>query len=154
MARVRSADLNGPEWTSSGQNGPFWSILVSQMLNPVRNKVILTKNGRLDHFGPVHFPTVPQPFPSYSRSHFSADCKGGRRKGAMSKKIQNRQKVSKTSSTLFDNVRAGQKTSKIIKKRQKVSQHFSTIIFARHHFSSPFWGARSHFVSEGMKLWR
>ena len=25
MARVRLADLNGPKWTSSGQNGPFWS---------------------------------------------------------------------------------------------------------------------------------
>ena len=32
MARVRLADLNGPKWTSSGQNGPFWSILVSRML--------------------------------------------------------------------------------------------------------------------------
>ena len=28
MARVRLADLNGPKWTSSGQNGPIWSILV------------------------------------------------------------------------------------------------------------------------------
>ena len=41
MARVRLADLNGPKWTFSGQNGPqasrdqngpFWSILVSRML--------------------------------------------------------------------------------------------------------------------------
>ena len=68
MARVR-ADLNRPKWTSLGkmdQNGPFWSILVSRMLNPVRNKVILTKMvvwTILDHFGPVHFPTVPRPFP-------------------------------------------------------------------------------------------
>ena len=32
VARVRLADLNGPKWTSLGQNGPFWSILVSRML--------------------------------------------------------------------------------------------------------------------------
>ena len=47
MARVRLADLNGPKWTSSGQNGPKWTILV--------------------HFGPVHFPTVPRPFPKRPR---------------------------------------------------------------------------------------
>ena len=28
MARVRLADLHGPKWTSSGQNGPKWTILV------------------------------------------------------------------------------------------------------------------------------
>ena len=28
MARVRLAELNGPKWTSSGQNGPKWTILV------------------------------------------------------------------------------------------------------------------------------
>ena len=28
MARVRLADLNGPKWVSSGQNGPKWTILV------------------------------------------------------------------------------------------------------------------------------
>ena len=28
MARVRLADLNGPKWPSSGQNGPKWTILV------------------------------------------------------------------------------------------------------------------------------
>ena len=40
------------------QNGPFWS---REYQNPVRNKVILTKMVALtilDHFGPVHFPTV------------------------------------------------------------------------------------------------
>ena len=67
----------------------------------------------------------------------SADCKRGRRKGATSKNIKNRQKVSKSFSTLFDNFRAGQKTSKIVKKCQKVFRHFSTI-FARHLFSGPF----------------
>ena len=67
----------------------------------------------------------------------SADCKRGRRKGATSKNVKNRQKVSKGFSTLFDNFRAGQKTSKIVKKCQKVFRHFSTI-FARHLFSGPF----------------
>ena len=68
----------------------------------------------------------------------SADCKRGRRKGATSKNVKNRQKVSKMFSTLFvDNFRAGQKTSKIVKKCQKVFRHFSTI-FARHLFSGPF----------------
>ena len=67
----------------------------------------------------------------------SADCKRGRRKGATSKNVKNRQKVSKSFSTLFDNFRAGQKTSKIVKKCQKVFRQFSTI-FARHLFSGPF----------------
>ena len=40
---------------------------------------------------------------------------------------------------LFDNFRAGQKTSKIVKKCQKVFRHFSTI-FAWHHFSGPLLG--------------
>ena len=38
--------------------GPFWS---REYQNPVRNKAILTKMVKttiLDHFGPVHFPTV------------------------------------------------------------------------------------------------
>ena len=67
----------------------------------------------------------------------SADCKRGRRKGATSKNVKNRQKVSKSFSTLFDNFRAGQKTSKIVKKCQKHFRHFSTI-FARPLFSGPF----------------
>ena len=79
--------------------------------------------------------------PRGTRTHFetflSADCKRGRRKGATSKNVKNRQKVSKSFSTLFDNFRAGQKTSKIVKKCQKVFRHFSTI-FARHLFSGPF----------------
>ena len=69
--------------------------------------------------------------------HWSADCKRGRRKGATSKNVKNRQKESKSFSTLFDNFRAGQKTSKIVRKCQKVFRHFSTI-FARHLFSGPF----------------
>ena len=70
----------------------------------------------------------------------SADCKRGRRKGATSRNVKNRQKVSKSVSTLFGNFRAGQKTSKIVKKCQNIFRHFSTI-FARHQFSGPFWGA-------------
>ena len=60
-------------------------------------------------------------------SRTSAECKRGRRKGATSKNVKNRQKVTKTFSTLFDNFRAGQKTSKIAKKCQKHFRHFSTI---------------------------
>ena len=74
---------------------------------------------------------------SVLRLLWSADCKRGRRKGATSKNVKNRQKVSKSFSTLFDNFRAGQKTSKIVKKCQKVFRHFSTL-FARHLFSGPF----------------
>ena len=50
-----------------------------------------------------------------------------------------RQKSSKSVKKFFDNFRAGQKTSKIVKKCQKHFRHFSTI-FARHLFSGPFWG--------------
>ena len=76
-------------------------------------------------------------FGSVARTANSADCKRGRRKGATSKTVKNRQKASKSFSTLFDNFRAGQKTSKIVKKCQKVFRHCSTI-FARHLFSGPF----------------
>ena len=70
----------------------------------------------------------------------SADRRRGQRKGATSKNVNDRQKVSKLFSTLFDIFRAGQKKSKIVKKCQKYFRHFSTI-FARHQFSGPFWGA-------------
>ena len=43
---------------------PFWS---REYQNLVRNKVILTKMVALtilDHFGPVHFSTVPRPRPN------------------------------------------------------------------------------------------
>ena len=62
MVRVRLADLNGPKWTSSGQDGPKWTILVHFGLEnakkPVRNKVIFDQNGRLDHFGPFWSSTL------------------------------------------------------------------------------------------------
>ena len=48
-----------------------------------------------------------------------ADRKKGQQKGAASKNVKNRQKVSKIFSTLFDIFRAGQKTSKIVKKCQQ-----------------------------------
>ena len=50
----------------------------------------------------------------------SADCKRGRRKGATSKNVKNRQKVSKSFSTIFAQ-------GKNVKNRQKVSKSFSTL---------------------------
>ena len=68
---------------------------------------------------------------------FSVDRKRGQRKGAMSKNVKNREKVSKLFSTLFGIFCAGPKN------RQKVSKLFSTLffstIFGRHPFSGPFW---------------
>ena len=70
MARVRLADLNGPKRASLGQNGPKWIILVHCALSNAKIQFgirsILTKMVAwtiLEHFGPVHFPTVPRPFP-------------------------------------------------------------------------------------------
>ena len=54
----------------------------------------------------------------------SADCKRGRRKGATSKNVNNRQKVSKSFSTLFDNFRAGQKRQKSSKSVKKFFDTF------------------------------
>ena len=59
---------------------------------------------------------------------------GGLQKGPAERgHVENRQKVSKSFSTLFDNF---QNTSKIVEKCQKYVRHFSTI-FARHHSSGP-----------------
>ena len=58
-------DLFRPKWTKMDHFGPFWSC---EYQNPVRNEVILTKIvvlTILDHFGPVHFPTVPRPRPTF-----------------------------------------------------------------------------------------
>ena len=71
--RGGQSTVGGPKWikTSLGKMdhiGPFWS---RKYQNPVRNKVILTKMvvlTILDHLGPVHFPTVPRPFPKLSFS--------------------------------------------------------------------------------------
>ena len=74
-----------------------------------------------------------------AHKHKSADCKRGRRKLATSKTVTLRQKVSKSFSTLFDYFRAGQKTSKIAKRRQKVCRHLPTVS-ARHHCFWPLTG--------------
>ena len=72
----------------------------------------------------------------FTQKMFSGLQKGPAARGHVKK----RQKSSKSVKKFFDNFRAGQKTSKIVKKCQKYFRHFSTI-FARHHFSGPFWGA-------------
>ena len=67
----------------------------------------------------------------------SADCaKGAGGKGPR----QKRQKSPKSVKKFSDTFGQFSRRSKIVKKRQKVFRHFSTI-FARHHFSGPFWGA-------------
>ena len=66
---------------------------------------------------------------------------GGPQKGPAERgHVKKRQKSSKSAKNIFDIFRAGQKTSKIVKKCQKVFRHFLTI-FAWHPFSGPFWGA-------------
>ena len=72
-----------------------------------------------------------------TRNEFQRIAKGAGGKGPRQKTSKS---VKKFFFTLFDNFRAGQKTSKIVKKCQKYFRHFSTI-FARHQFSGPFWGA-------------
>ena len=59
-------DQNGPLEAKMDQDGPFWSILVSRMLKSSSDQAILTKMVAwtiLDHFGPVHFPTVLRSLP-------------------------------------------------------------------------------------------
>ena len=58
--------------------------------------------------------------------------KRGRRKGATSKNVRKRQKMSKV-------FRHSSTISKNVKNHQKVSKSFSTV-FARHHFSGLLWG--------------
>ena len=94
---------------------PALSSLVHSMQNSTLETV----------FRPL--PTVFLRAPVITRI-ISADCKRGRRKGATSKNVKNRQKVSKSFSTLFDNFRAGQKSQKSSKS-------------VKDKFSGPFWGA-------------
>ena len=54
-------------------------------------------------------------------------AKGASGKGRRAKNVKNRQKSSKSFSTLFGNFQKRQKSSKIVKNRQKVFRHFSTI---------------------------
>ena len=75
--------------------------------------------------------------------HISADRKRGQRKGATSKNVKNRQKVSKRFLTLFDIFRAGQKN---VKNRQKASNIFSTLFdnFRTAPIFRPLLGASEH----------
>ena len=92
-------DQNGlfrPKWTKIDHFGPFWSC---ECQNPVRNKVILTKMvvcTILDHFGPVHFPTVLRPFP---RKGQVVDLGSGPQKRP--KCLQNKGKANKTTIALI-----------------------------------------------------
>ena len=53
MARVRTyMDQNGPLQAKLDQNGPCWSILVSQMLKSSSDCGHFDQYGCLDHFGP------------------------------------------------------------------------------------------------------
>ena len=63
----------------------------------------------------------------------SADNTRGRRKGATSKKVKDRQEVSKLFRLFLAQDKKHQKSS-------KMSKYFSTVS-ARHRFSGPFWGA-------------
>ena len=95
-------------WGPRKSQPPFWKPTL--LANPEHGKVIPTTE--------------------------SADCKRGRRKGATSKNVKNRQKVSKIFrhfSTIFA------QGEKKVKNRQRVSKSFSTI-FARHHFLASFRG--------------
>ena len=67
---MATVPVGGPKWTSSGQNGPKWAILVhfgranariQFGITPVLTIMVVWTI--LDHFGPVHFPTVPRPLP-------------------------------------------------------------------------------------------
>ena len=87
-------------------------------------------------------PEVPEKFEK-NKVVFISGLQRGRRKGATSKNVENRQEVSKSFSTLFDNFRAEQK-KKNVKNRQEVSKSFSTPFDnfrAGQKFSGPFWGA-------------
>ena len=68
-------DLNQPKWTSSGQNGPFWSILVSRILKSSSEQGLFDQNGSLEHFGPVWSTTlltVPRPLPTLFLCYITA----------------------------------------------------------------------------------
>ena len=70
---------------------------------------------------------------------FQRIAKGAGGKGPRQKKRKNRQKASKSFSTLFDNFRAGQKRSKIVKKCQKYFRLFFFRQFSRGtSFPAPF----------------
>ena len=58
--------------------------------------------------------------------------------------VNKRQKSSKSVKKFFDTSRQVSRRAKSVKNRQKMSKSFSTLVdkfFARHPFSGPFWGA-------------
>ena len=130
-------------------------------------------------FWRVHYSTFPplrrmiRSTPSTSRCPISADCKRGRRKGAMAKNLKNRQKVSKK---FFDTFRQFSRRAKNIKNRQKVSKSFSTLFdnfraapFFRpllqsagnsrqvcmdsDIYTAPYLGKCSFFETAGLRVW-
>ena len=74
------------------------------------------------------------------RPEKKADRRRGQRKGATSKNVKNRQKVSKIFSTLFDIFRAVQKKSKIVKKCERYIFDIFRRFPQRHQLSGPFLG--------------
>ena len=95
---------------------------------------------------PGKFAGMPRSALRSQSPYISGLQKGPAERGHV-KKVKNREKVSKSFSTLFDNFRAGQKTSKIVEKCQKVFRHFSTIFARGTFFPGPFWGAPNTGVS-------
>ena len=105
--------------------------------------VLRAQASRLSEELPALAQTPSEPLP---RTWLSVDHKRGQRKGATSKDVRNRRRVSNILSALFDMFRAGQKTSiivgkwqkyfrlfragqkrsKIVRKCQKYFRHFST----------------------------
>ena len=66
LIRNCQSTVGGPKWTKMDLFRPKWTILVhlvSRLLNPVRDKVVLTIIVKMDHFGPFCFPTVLRPLP-------------------------------------------------------------------------------------------
>ena len=68
MARVRLADLNGPKWTSLGQNGPKWIILVHVGLSNAKIRFGIRSFGPKWSFGPFWTILVQYTFRQY-RGH-------------------------------------------------------------------------------------
>ena len=81
----------------------------------------------------------PSPLPNISTLAIlisprkSADCERGRRKGAMSKNVKNRQKASKSFSTLFENFRAAPFFRPLLQAAEKISP------------KTPKWGPQNEF---------
>ena len=79
------------------RSAPMKRLIRSLPKNFLNNSALSSQSSRV--FARIH----PKSSPELCQS---ADCKRGRRKGATSKNVKNRQKVSKSFSTLFDTFRA------------------------------------------------